>query len=325
MPKRISVAVLGGGPAGSAAAIRCAQAGFDVTLIEAEPFPRYRPGETLHPGVEPLFEQLGVAERVSDAGFLRTPGIRVDTHFEAYGADETGPWLGFQATRSVLDSILLERAAECGARVLQPARARELIVRDGRVGGVVTESGEARADYTLDATGHTRWLARRLGLRDRVYSPRYLAQFGYATGTSQEIPSLRRTEDGWLWLAQVGPRLFHWTRLLTTERFDRTWRPPEFASLRPVGESQARDVTWTRAERLAGPGWFLLGDAAVTLDPASSHGVLRALMSGIMAAHCIPNASGLYEGWLLEWFHHDVSKLREARPASSLPAWKEKP
>ena len=34
----------------------------------------------------------------------------------------------------------------------------------------------------------------------------------------------------------------------------------------------------------AGPGYFLLGDAAALLDPASSNGVLRALMSGMLAA-----------------------------------------
>lgn len=31
-------------------------------------------------------------------------------------------------------------------------------------------------------------------------------------------------------------------------------------------------------------GYFIVGDAAVVLDPAGSHGVLRALMSGMMAA-----------------------------------------
>ena len=43
--------------------------------------------------------------------------------------------------------------------------------------------------------------------------------------------------------------------------------------------------TWRMAERMAGAGWFIVGDAAATLDPTSSHGVLKALLSGMTAGH----------------------------------------
>src|SRR3712207_7880194 len=45
---------------GAAAAITAAQGGLEVAVVEAVRFPRPAPGETLHPGVEPLFRQLGV-------------------------------------------------------------------------------------------------------------------------------------------------------------------------------------------------------------------------------------------------------------------------
>jgi flavin-dependent dehydrogenase len=326
-----SVVIIGGGPAGSAAAIRCAQAGFAVTLVEAETFPRSHPGETLHPGVEPLFEQLGVAERVGRAGFLRQPGIQIERNcesaYEAYGAGPDGSWLGFQATRSVLDALLLERARECGARILQPMRARAPIIENGRVLGVVTDDGPIHADYTLDGTGDSGWLPRCLNLSHRTYSPRRFAQFGYATGSlPQELtyPLFRQTGRGWVWLARVGPEMYHWTRLVTTARFSRHWRPQEYAGLEPVGRTQARNVTWRHAQPVAGHGWFLMGDAAAILDPASSHGVLRALMSGIMAAQLVTGmrenrlseavATGVYQDWILDWFQHDVAKLKAVDP-----------
>lgn len=66
-----------------------------------------------------------------------------------------------------------------------------------------------------------------------------------------------------------------------------------------------------RRQKVAGLGWFLAGDAAVVLDPSSSHGVLRAIMTGMMAGHLVsqqtfnnaPTAlcARSYQRWLAEW------------------------
>ena len=55
-------------------------------------------------------------------------------------------------------------------------------------------------------------------------------------------------------------------------------------------------------------GWFIVGDAACLLDPLSSKGVLRAIMSGIAAGHLIANvldgriaaeaAADVYQHWV---------------------------
>src|SRR2546430_1169533 len=59
------------------------------------------------------------------------------------------------------------------------------------------------------------------------------------------------------------------------------------AGRRPIGRVRGADVTWRHVRAAAGPGYFLTGDAAAVLDPAASHGVLRALMTGIAAGHAI--------------------------------------
>jgi flavin-dependent dehydrogenase len=82
----------------------------------------------------------------------------------------------------------------------------------------------------------------------------------------------------------------------------------------------------------AGPGYFLVGDAAAVLDPASSHGVLNALMSGMMAGHVITQilryghpeqpAQRAYCAWLRRWFAHDVKYLKALyRRLPNPPAW----
>jgi flavin-dependent dehydrogenase len=96
--------------------------------------------------------------------------------------------------------------------------------------------------------------------------------------------------------------------------------PKELYGLRSFGPAvRGADVTWRRAWPAAGLGWFLVGDAAFVLDPTSSHGVLKALMSGRMAGHCIAAvAHGLasegesvlrYNDWISRWFEVDVARL----------------
>jgi 2-polyprenyl-6-methoxyphenol hydroxylase-like FAD-dependent oxidoreductase len=144
------VIVLGAGPAGCAAAIRCAQAGRRVAMLERADFPRHAPGESLHPGVQPLLRQLGVEDRFLAAGFLRYPGIVVEwgapEFVREFGADENGPWLGFHAWRAELDAILLERARQDGVTVLQPVKATGVLgAPDGAVTGVETSDGPIAA------------------------------------------------------------------------------------------------------------------------------------------------------------------------------------
>jgi flavin-dependent dehydrogenase len=78
-------------------------------------------------------------------------------------------------------------------------------------------------------------------------------------------------------------------------------------------------VTWRLASRTAGQGWFLCGDAASVLDPSSSHGVLRALMSGMLAAHYATGVlkgaaeagevAAVYDRWMRQWFSHDATRM----------------
>ncbi len=65
------VVVVGGGPAGSSTATFLAKAGWKVTLLEREQFPRDHVGESLLPGSLPVLEQLGVLPEVEAAGFLK--------------------------------------------------------------------------------------------------------------------------------------------------------------------------------------------------------------------------------------------------------------
>src|SRR5579872_1111210 len=156
------VIIVGGAPAGSCAAIRCAQQGLKSIVIECEPFPRDRPCESLHPGFETLLEQLGALNAVLDAGFLRFDGNWVEckgaTSFEAFKPTSTGATRGLQAWRPEFDAVLLDRAKQLGVEIVQPGRALRPIVTDSRVTGVETEAGKMESSFAIDAAGRGNWL-----------------------------------------------------------------------------------------------------------------------------------------------------------------------
>ena len=280
----LDVLVIGGGPAGTSAAITCARAGLSVSLLEAKPFPRHAPGETLHPGVEPLITRLGAGAELASANFLRHEGVWVEgfgtSEFRPYGSDHDGPWRGYQAIRSEFDSLLLARARSCGVNILQPHRAIRVLRNGDRISGAETTAGMLSAAYTIDASGTSAWLARQLSLTHRQVSRKLIALYGYVRGectVRDAAPCFTYRPDGWEWTARIQPNLYHWTRLCTSSTLPGAAEPPaEFAGLEPFGRPKGSDVTWRRLEACAGDGYFIAGDAASVSDPSSSHGVLRA-------------------------------------------------
>jgi menaquinone-9 beta-reductase len=118
--------VIGGGPAGSTAALLLARAGWSVALVERTHFPRRKVcGEFLSAASLPLLRHLGVADTFTE---LAGPEVRRVGLFARHRAivaemprlpgDERG-W-GRALGREHLDTVLLEKAAAAGAAIWQP-------------------------------------------------------------------------------------------------------------------------------------------------------------------------------------------------------------
>jgi flavin-dependent dehydrogenase len=190
--------------------------------------------------------------------------------------------------------------------------------------GVATSDGPLFARWVIDAGGGAHWLARRLDIPLQFASPRLIARYGYVAGDCPErddAPEIAADETGWSWSACIAPGRYHWTRLSLSEDDPLRDRPPRaFAQLTPVSRTRGANVTWRIVSQPAGPGYVCVGDAAAVLDPASSHGVLKGLMSGMMAVHVISQvvsgnasiveATEAYSGWLRSWFQADARELR---------------
>jgi flavin-dependent dehydrogenase len=301
------VAVIGGGPAGSATATMLARRGRRVALFERSRFDEPRAGETFGGEVEPLLRTLGVWEAFEEMERLPFRSVR-----SAWGGPDvserssiTNPFgEGIHVARAAFDALLARAAERAGASVRIGAGA--CAVERTRAGFRVRPArGEAlEARFLVDASGRgapasagifpgRRWLA----------CDRMIALLGRFLPPSPPEPDLviESAEDGWWYSApQPGGGIvvvfLTDPDLLPAPERERGWRAALARTIHTkvrVGEAALQGpVQVVRADtgRLLAdraPGFCAVGDAAMTVDPLAGNGVARSLRSGAEAAEAI--------------------------------------
>jgi flavin-dependent dehydrogenase len=321
------IVVVGGGPGGTAAAIAAALAGLRTVLLDDNAAGADEPGETLPPGIETVLQKLGVSGDVERAAGVRHVGHWTDwsgqRRFIRFGGEQDRPWRGYQIRRRTLRQILVRRATDVGVAV-RDEKALQPIMRGGAVIGVKTASDAILSRLLIDASGARHWLARARGDRLERFSKRTIAWYGWARSDRASCfaaPVFQISAGRWYWIAQVDADLCSWVGLdWRNGSVTRLRRPSLLAAFEQLGRERGADVTWRAVTEQGGDGFLYVGDAGAVLDPASSHGVLRALMTGVAAAHqavrfikggyAWPAEVAAFDHWVKSMFRRDVSGLR---------------
>ena len=318
------IVIVGGGPAGSVAALSLRKLGRDVVVYEKQSFPRYSVGESLLPGTLSILNRLGVLEKVEAAKFVEK---RAATFL--WGAGRR-PWSftfatpksvpgvydhAYQVTRSEFDQILLDAARDEGAVVNERHEVSE--VEMGGAGDAARvhwknceNQGIQEADFVIDASGSRGVIARKMKLRRYDAYFRNVAIWSYYKGGKRFEGSLAgnvftvAVPEGWIWVIPLKDDTYS-VGLVTGKESSGPMRELGVEgfferSLQAVPQVMEILATAERCEKVRTTGeWaydasafsldqaFLCGDSACFIDPLFSQGVHLAVYSGMLAAGCI--------------------------------------
>jgi flavin-dependent dehydrogenase len=295
--RRVDVLIIGAGPAGGTLAIRLAQLGYRVCVVERSVFPRPHIGESLSPGVRLQLRTLGIDAAVAGLRSCWTSLVKWES--EAVMRRDLGDAGGFLVDRGQFDRMLLERARAHGVQVMQPAVVRRRVRHQGgwlldlesRDGSFAIEAG-----FLADASGRT---AALRGDKQRT-APRTLALYGYWDGG--KVPAVPRIEAGpdcWYWGVPLPDGTYNAMVFVDAADFRARALPLQVVYTTRIHQSGlmagCRDISMTGTVRVADATPYLdsesidptsikVGDAAMALDPLSSSGVQKALDTALTGA-----------------------------------------
>ncbi|GLY18906.1 FAD-dependent oxidoreductase [Kineosporia rhizophila] len=314
MPAVQNVLVVGGGAAGTAVAIRLADAGVAVDLAELKPEPMgVGSGITLQGNALRVLRQLGVWEQVQAAGYafdslgLRAPDpagtLLVEMPDDRTGGPDLPATVGMP--RPELARILLERAADAGVKV-RFGRTVTGLEQDGDgVDVTFADGSRGRYDLVVGADGIRSSVRRLLGVELdtkavgmgiwRTFGPRPagVTRTDLFYGGPSYIAGYCPTGENSLYAYIVEPAQDRSTlsdeqRLSTMKQLAEAYHGPWDEIRENLTDPSRVNYTWFETHVLPAP-WnrgrvVLIGDAAHSCPPTVAQGAAMALEDGAVLA-----------------------------------------
>jgi geranylgeranyl reductase family protein len=309
------VAVVGGGPAGAAAAITLARGGRDVVLFDKARFPRDKCcGDGLTTGALRRLDRLGLrSEAVASwepvwAASVQSPSGRIVD----FPLPRSGGLFAAVARRADLDAALLDVARASGVKVHDGHAVTDAVGDGPLIRLAVDGIGPVLARYAVGADGMWSPLRKALGANDE---PSYLGEW-HAFRQYFSAVGPKAANRLWVWFepdllpgyawsfplpggaANVGFGI-HRTSGQPTSAMKAQWadlleRPHIRGILGPAARPEAPHKAWPIPARVgqtilsaAGGRVLFVGDAARATDSMTGEGIGQALETGELAAAAI--------------------------------------
>lgn len=305
MNQAFDVIVIGGGPAGCAAAISLVKSGKKVALIDGGLEPEHKIGESLPPAVHPVLKHLGLLEVLKTGGHAISYG-----NLSAWGSsdliatdfirDPQGH--GWLLNRGAFDRDLRNHAEVQGVIGLRGwIRTPQ---RKADHWDVIIGRQTATADWIIDATGRGAIIARKIGAK-RYTDDSLVALYAYITSLANDQIQQTLVEsaaDGW-WYSALLPGAKRIVTFMTDNQRAKSLQKDSARWLKMVGHTNhvlklVEGADWvtplhltescgTFLDQCYGDGWLAVGDAAMAFDPLASQGIFNALYSGMRGGEAV--------------------------------------
>jgi geranylgeranyl reductase family protein len=283
------VAIVGAGPAGSAAALAACRDGARVVLLDRAEFPRDKAcGDGIAPHALDVLHALGVdgVER----GYAPVPALRL----AGPGGDEVARPVAraaYTIPRAVFDARLVDAAVAAGATLVTHA-VRDIAVRPGEV----VLDGRFAARTLIGADGAYSLVRRKLGQPTNPDGHLAIAIRGYAPAVGpveqRIVTSSSAQWPAYAWSFPIGDGRANigYGEVLRGRAVSRAHLLDRLAELLPTVDTRAAEAL--RAHHLPlsthrpvpGRGRVLLaGDALSLINPFTGEGIFYALLSGALA------------------------------------------
>jgi flavin-dependent dehydrogenase len=286
------IAVVGGGPAGLAAATTLARGGRDVVLHEAGVVRRHRVcGEFLSPDAAAPLAAIGLGDLVERLGATELRAVRVTASRGGRRLAETGLRLdapGRGLARHDLDAALAEAARAAGVRVVErsrvgepsPVGAEAVVLATGRLARPGGDPPASDRGGFVAVKRHLRGIELRDVVEVHAIDGAYVGLCEVAC-CGERVVNVCALTEGRAWRDAGASAEALWERL-ARESPDVAQR---LRGARPVPGTDAAAAGFGFATRGAvSSGALVVGDAAGLLAPFSGGGQAMALATGVAAA-----------------------------------------
>ncbi|MFV0604384.1 MAG: NAD(P)/FAD-dependent oxidoreductase [Niabella sp.] len=318
MAEKTDVLVIGAGPAGTVAASIVNKAGYKVTVVEKQQFPRFVIGESLLPRCMEALEEAGFLEAVKAKGYQEKFGakfVRGNETCNYFFAEQFTKGWGWtwQVPRADFDTVLANTLQSQGVPIQYQTEVTA--IRFNEDGSSITTVKDAtgaekqiEARFIIDGSGYGRVIPRLFGMDRPSDLPPRKAVFCHMkdpnrSGTDEpdRITIVVHEQEVWIWVIPFSNGNTSVGFVASPEFFEKFPGSPEeqmrallaadaytaerFKDVEFVFEPRILQSWSTTTEKFYGNGFVLTGNVTEFLDPVFSSGVTLATVSSQLAGH----------------------------------------
>jgi len=315
MSKKVlkSIAIIGGGPAGSTLGALLAQKGYRIGIFQIPKRPALIVGESLLPSVIPILRKIGAEEEVKSFSEYKpgaTIGLATDEELSfgfCLGSKRLS--YAYNTPRDLFDKALQNAATRAGAKTFKVRAQVQLNNGKPTLSPATLEATNGYfqdgIDFIVDASGRTRLLSNLMNIPSKSGHRKDVAVFAHHEDVRIKDAGhihVDRLEQGWAWriplpgrvslgvvvhpdyLKQYGNTLEEqYDNFLLSQKMTREYTS-QARRISPVVKYSNYQLI---SQQLYGDGWALVGHGAGFLDPVFSTGVHLAMGSAQKLAKTI--------------------------------------